>query len=232
MSPRPAVTKAFDTLAALCYPQDSACHSCGQPLLGNGELLLCANCRDQLQRDELDATLHPFFLNDWIPLSFAAYFHHGIARRLVHRLKYGDDHWAALPLAEGMAAVFALVEEPALRRVDLLAPVPLHPRRQRYRGYNQAELLGRQLAFHTGLPLFADVLRRIRHTRPQVMGNQAQRQHNMLGAFEVTNPGLVYQKRVLLLDDVCTTGSTAAACAQVLHACGAQEVVLLTACKA
>jgi len=219
-------------LAACCYPQDNSCHACGQPALTTGEHWLCARCQASLAEELLSPTEQPFFVDDLIPYSYAAYRHDGVARNLVRRLKYGDDRWAALPLAEGMAGTMALSPDNVLREASLLIPIPLHPKRERWRGYNQALVLARHVAFHTGFALCPEALRRIRHTRPQVSGTKEQRRRNMLGAFEVTDPSLVYRRHVLLLDDVCTTGSTAVACAQSLLACGSMSVVLVTACKA
>ena len=219
-------------LAASCYPQDISCHACGQPALTTGERWLCARCQNLLAEEQLSPAEQPFFLDDLIPCSLAAYRHDGVARHLVRRLKYGDDRWAALPLAEGMVRTMVLAPGGVSDGMDLLIPVPLHPKRERQRGYNQALALARQLAFHTGIALCPEALRRIRHTLSQVGGTKEQRRRNMLGAFEVVNPSLVYRRRVLLLDDVCTTGSTAVACAQSLLACGSADVTLITACKA
>ena len=222
----------MQSLASCCYPQNNSCHACGQPALTSEEHWLCARCRTLLAEECLNPAEQPFFLDDLIPTSYAAYRHDGTARVLVSRLKYGGDRWAALPLAEGMAGAMALVPGGGLRRTDLLIPIPLHPKRERWRGYNQALVLARQVAFHTGLTLCPEALRRSRNTRPQVSGTKEQRRRNMLGAFEVTDPSLVYGRNVLLLDDVCTTGSTAVACAQSLLACGSAGVALITACKA
>lgn len=224
--------KALSALAALCYPQNTCCHLCGHPWLAPGEDWLCAPCQKALAACALPPEDQPYFLDPLLPLSYAAFTHQGAARALAHKLKYGDDHWAAHPLAQGMAAAFALGHSPALGQGELLIPVPLHPQRQRMRGFNQAQVLGRALALHLGLPLAPRALRRIRPTRSQVGLDLAQRQRNLYGAFEVADIPAVYDKGILLIDDVCTTGSTALACAQALRACGARDVILLTACKA
>ena len=228
----PLLGKGLRALAALCYPQNTCCHLCGQPLLEPGEAWLCAPCQEALAREALSPQEQPFFLSGALPCSWAAFAHHGAARELAHRLKYGDDHWAARPLAQGMAAVFALADASALGQGEVLIPVPLHPKRQRLRGFNQAEVLCRALALHLELPVAPQALRRLRATRSQVGLDLAQRQRNMRGAFEVADVAAVYGKRVLLVDDVCTTGATASACAQALKACGAKDALLFTACKA
>ncbi len=225
-----AVARGLRALASLCFPQNTCCHLCGNPLLEPGEDWLCAPCREALSRDVLIPGDQPFFLSELLPCSYAAFAYQGAARELAHSLKYGGDHWAARPLALGMAATLALAPGPA--QGELLVPVPLHPRRQRLRGFNQAEVLCRALALHLDLPVAPRALKRIRATRSQVGLDLSQRQRNLRGAFEVADIPAVYGRRVLLVDDVCTTGATALACAQALRACGAWEVRLLTACKA
>ena len=118
-------------LAACCYPQDNSCHACGQPALTAGEHWLCAHCQALLADELLSPVEQPFFLDDLIPYSYATYRHDGIARNLVRRLKYGDDRWAALPLAAGMAGTIALALGDALRGPSLLIPAPLHTKRER-----------------------------------------------------------------------------------------------------
>ena len=229
-----ALARGLGALASLCFPQNTCCHLCGNPLLEAGEDWLCAPCREALSRDVLTPRDQPFFLGEPLPCSYAAFAYQGAARGLVHSLKYGGDHWAARPLAMGMAAAFALGSGPALGQGErlVLVPVPLHPRRQRLRGFNQAEILCRALAPHLDLPVAPLALRRIRATRSQVGLDVSQRRRNLRGAFEVADVPAVYGKRILLVDDVCTTGATALACAHALRACGARDVHLLTACKA
>ncbi len=113
---------------------------------------------------------------------------------------------------------------------ELIVPVPLHPRRERSRGYNQAAVLGELVAKHTGLAIAHDALRRLAHTKPQTEQTRRERLLNMRGTFEAT--AQAKDRRVLLIDDVLTTGATALACAEALRAAGASRVRLLTACRA
>jgi ComF family protein len=113
---------------------------------------------------------------------------------------------------------------------DVIVPVPLHPDREAERGYNQAGLLARALAEQVGLPIREDGLMRVRATSPQVTLNAKERQSNVAGAFRV-GKGHIAGKRVLLIDDVCTTGATIEACAQALKAEGAQSAWGLTVAR-
>jgi ComF family protein len=151
----------------------------------------------------------------------SAYLLDGPARRLVHALKY-EGHAA---LAEPMGRLLA---EPLLHwgiRPDLIAPAPLHPGRERRRGFNQAALLVRACAGVTDIPA-GRPLRRIRPTPPQVrMASSEARRENVAGAFVAEG---VAGRAVLVVDDVCTTGATLRACAEALRRAGAARVYGLT----
>lgn len=141
----------------------------------------------------------------------------GAIRTAVHRLKYDGRRAIAGQLAAYLAG--AAADLPA----DAVIPLPLHPNRQRVRGYNQSELLARELATKLGLPLVL-AAERIRETEDQIGKNRRQRQLNVHGAFACLDPPLVASRRLLLVDDVCTTGSTLFACAEPLLKAGAAAV--------
>ena len=114
-----------------------------------------------------------------------------------------------------------------LRQFDLVIPVPLHPARERERGFNQAALLARKVGRACGLRVGTRMLRRVRATEAQSGGRQA-REANVKGAFSVARPGQVQDRRLLLIDDVLTTGATVNECAKALLAAGAAEVAVYT----
>lgn len=107
-----------------------------------------------------------------------------------------------------------------------LVPVPLSARRYRERGYNQAALLARGLADLTGAPYQSNLLRRTRYTVSQVGLNASERRDNVQGAFQAVRQAA--GRNLMLIDDVCTTGSTLEACAQALKLAGAERVTALT----
>ena len=124
--------------------------------------------------------------------------------------------------APELGRLMALYLEAQPIRAEVLVPVPLHRWRERERGYNQAELLARELSRHTDLPLDVDALRRNRNTPPQVsMRGHDDRSRAVRGAFECI--GDVAGRRVLLIDDVVTSGSTMSACAAALKNAGARS---------
>jgi ComF family protein len=152
----------------------------------------------------------------------------GALRASVLRLKRAPFVHARL--ARLLAA--AASREP-VSSATLVIPVPLHAERERERGFNQAALLARQLAKHTGLKLDEWSLSRVAHSARHRAGMDAlARRETVENAFAVTRPRLVEGERVLLVDDVFTTGATASACASALLAAGASEVYVLTVTRA
>ena len=147
----------------------------------------------------------------------------GVVQELVYSLKYRNGRASAPRLAGLMSA--HLADEPIT--ADVIAPVPLHPSRERERGYNQSELLARGISNLTGIPIESRGLARIRNTPPQVsMSTPEERRKNVVGAFECTSD--VAGKRVLLIDDVVTTGATVAECSAQLRNAGAASVWVLS----
>ena len=154
----------------------------------------------------------------------------GTVRELIHRFKYHGQVTLRRPLAR--LAIDQLAGFVAHHRPEVIVPVPLHTKRLRHRGFNQAVLLGEALAKEWRLPLQRHNLRRSRWTEPQVNLAAAEREANVKGAFVLAEPALVAGKRVLLVDDVYTTGSTVRECARVLKKGGAAEVVVVTVARA
>ncbi|MBO1022216.1 ComF family protein [Methylobacterium sp. SD274] len=149
-----------------------------------------------------------------------------VARDLVHRLKYEDRLDLAAPMARMMASAGAEL----LREADCLIPVPLHWTRLWRRRFNQAALLGRGIGRIASLPCETSLLARVKATRSQVGLSRAARATNLQGAFRVpasAKPRL-QGRRILLIDDVTTTGSTANAASRVLLRGGAASVDVLT----
>ena len=150
----------------------------------------------------------------------------GDLRNLIHLFKYARMRSLDQPLGRLLTAAL-----PREERFDLIVPVPMHWRKRWARGFNQSERLARLVSRRSGLPL-SGALRRTQRTPAQAGLTLAERRVNIAQAFQVA-PGTaardqILSKRVLLIDDVFTTGATASACAQVLKNAGAASVVLLT----
>lgn len=184
------------------------CQVCGRPLRGPPDLVFtCVACRHRRN-----------------PLRVRAFGRYeGRLRDAVHALKYQGRLALAEPLGRALAEVVSA--DPVLSRADAAVPVPLHPRRQARRGFNQAEELARYL----GRPVVRALVR-VRDTPSQTELDEDQRRRNVRAAFAVCRP--VRGLRVVLVDDVVTTGSTLAECAAVLRAAGAAQVGAVTVAMA
>jgi ComF family protein len=232
-------------LADILFPP--LCHACRGYIPDAGPLHLCAGCLDEAKpvappfctvcgepfRTE-GGIVHPCGPCLTTPRTFvaarAAALFAGPVEEMIHRYKYGRKVQLRRPL--GLLAAERLRTFADEAAPDLLVPVPLHRKRLRSRGFNQALLIARVLEREWGVPLARSGLERIRWTEPQVRLSAAERERNVRGAFAVAEPAAVAGKRVMLVDDVFTTGSTVDECARVLRRAGATGVVVATVARA
>ena len=209
--------KLFQTLLALLYPPK--CPFCGR-ILERGEEGMCALCEGALPWTDgpggpvegCDACLSPLWYRDGV-------------REAVHRYKFNGGATHAALFGELMAQCLADRWDGT---VDLITWAPLHPKRKKRRGYDQAELLARRVGGLTGLPV-ENTLEKLRSTAVQSRTEgDAARRANVRGAYRAL-PGLdLAGQRVVLVDDVVTSGATLAECAAALRAAGAASVTGLT----
>lgn len=142
-----------------------------------------------------------------------------LLKKAIHTFKYNFVKDLAKPLGKLLIRKLGGAASP-----DLIIPVPLHKRKLRWRGFNQAELLAQEVAAYYNLPLLNNVLIKTKRTKPQVELTEEQRKENIKGVFQCSRPELIKNKKILLIDDVATTGSTLSECARVLKEAGAKEV--------
>lgn len=208
------------------------CSACGRM----GEAMLCSACRAEIEPVPTPICLRcgrPIqgvgcrSCQRWTPNHLtsmrAAAVYAGPLRQAILKMKYEDRPW----LAETLGAILAeyLISRPFGDVVfDALVPVPLHPTRQRMRGYNQAELLARPVAERLAFPVMSDALRRVRRTRRQADLDGDQRAANVRGAFAVHDTAFVKARTLLLIDDVGTTLHTLDECGRALLDAGAARV--------
>ena len=184
------------------------CECCSHPFDGAIETdFLCPNCQDRPMHFEC---------------AVASRHARGLVRNLIHDFKYNKREYLRRPLADWLADT---LDDPRITAhpIDALLPVPLHPTRQRERGYNQSQLLTELLATDFHFPLLPS-LRRVRPTETQTSFDRAERMENLHDAFQVSDSASVKNKHLVLVDDVLTTGSTLNECARILLQAGAASV--------
>lgn len=192
------------------------CEVCSTPFEGAiTGTMICPACREEPRAFDFAAT---------------AYRSQGVVRECIHRFKYDNHFHLRHPLARWLG------ESLGDRRLSgtpwkALVPVPLHPLRERERGFNQSAILARLLARESGLAV-APLLARTRPTRSQTRLGKVDRSENLRNAFELRHTMDVRDHHFLLIDDVLTTGTTVNACARVLKRAGAASVGVLTVARA
>ena len=147
-------------------------------------------------------------------------------RRILHQLKYGGRKDLGETMGRFMAA--ELTVSGFFHSVDVIVPIPLHPRKQRMRGYNQSECIAKGVAAVTGIPLDAASVMRRKHTETQTSKSAYERWENVDGIFHLRHPERFVGKHILLVDDVLTTGATTTACADVFRDVEGVRISVLT----
>ena len=181
------------------------CHYCNKPLLPDGK---CQRCRNHKRG---------------LTGLYGAYAYKDPLLTCIHSLKYYGNTRIALPLGVLLAKAY----QTSNLHADLIIPVPLHPERLKQRGYNQAHLLAQVCAQAVGVPLNVSILQRRKETQVQVHLHRYERHANVAGAFCCQSPiatKSLENRRIVIIDDVSTTGATLEACAAPLFAAGASEV--------
>ncbi|MEK6336644.1 MAG: ComF family protein [Acidobacteriota bacterium] len=236
-------SQLYDAALALVYPQ--ACAVCGDSVDSRHDGVACETCWNATQIFTDDDTLcwkcgaftaaavskhrrGRVRCGKCDDLAFTAAracgFYEGALRASILELKRQPQVGRRLT-----RLMFAAMQREPLHSVNLIISVPLHPSRERERGFNQAALLGRELARLSHLPLDDhSVVRRVQTERHRAGMDSVARRQSVAGAFAVRQPDSIAGRRVLLVDDVFTTGATVSACAAVLKDAGAEDVFVLT----
>lgn len=237
------VDRIFSPVFTLIFPDD--CRLCGEALREVSRVPVCARCLREPQplvAEYFCVACRTPFVNAF-PLdetgrctlcrlglvgfdavySYGSY--EGSLRKLIHLFKFEKVHTLARPLGR-----FMMQALPREERFDAIVPMPLHWMRRWERGFNQSELLAREIGRHWNVPV-TDAVRRAKATDPQAGLTNAKRRANVSGAFVPRRGVKLKNARVLLIDDVMTTGATAAACARALKRAGASHVALLAVAR-
>jgi ComF family protein len=158
-------------------------------------------------------------------LYFAVSYKNSLIKTLVHQFKYEPyTKELANPLASLIITHFNLIQKDFSPERYILIPVPLAKKKLKKRGYNQSEEIAKELSKNIGLPLFTDCLQKEKETPAQMELKKEERLKNIKGAFSVSNLEKIKNKKILLIDDIYTTGATMEECARILKHAGAREV--------
>jgi competence protein ComFC len=199
----------FDSAKVIHPP---CCQKCGLPFAGNaGEEARCANCSEL--GFEFDRAVSMFHFK-------------GVVREAIHRFKYShEEYWSKALIKWTLTAADGCLKP---GEFDLVIPVPLYPVKFRERGFNQSGVLAEAIAKQWGAKYDSKALVRTRETETQVHLDRRERLENLKGAFGVRRGASLANLRVLLVDDVLTTGSTASECAAALREAGATSILVFT----
>jgi len=222
------IKETLTDFISLFYPR--YCYACNEGLV-KGEDIVCSKCMLDLPRSYYHENRENSLfnrLNGRIPLQFATAFllfrKGGKVQHLLHALKYNNHP----EIGETLGKVYGqeLLEVEIDKKIDLIVPVPLHHTRKRKRGYNQSEEFAKGLSQSLGVQT-SSVLERISHTESQTRKSKLKRWQNVSEVFKIKNADDVVGKRIMLVDDVITTGATIEACAQALldESCASVGVV-------
>lgn len=211
-----------DDFISLFFPR--LCMSCGAHLV-RGERVICTGCLLTIARTDFHTrrgnTLEQAFwgrCNVERAAAFSVYNRGSRIRTLIHELKYKGKKEIGTMLGDLYGRI--LSDGGFIEGIDMIVPVPLHPARQRERGYNQSDCIASGISAATGVPARNDIIRRIEMTGSQTKHSRYDRWENVKGLFVVSKPGAVTGKHLLVVDDVVTTGSTMEACVNALHEAG------------
>lgn len=199
----------------LLYLAHPACFVCRKLVPSQNKITAgrtCKGCQD-------NSSIYAFFS----PFSFSS----NVIRELIHALKYSRVRSISEILA-GLLMDYFVKYNVQFPSNSVLIPVPIHGRRKRRRGFNQAELIGQNLGFILNILMFTDVLKKNKYTQPQVELSRDDRTKNIVGTFSVRYPQKLKDKTILLLDDVKTTGATLEEAGRTLRNAGVKQVWAIT----
>jgi ComF family protein len=202
----------------LFFPHN--CEGCGTDVLQHDQLL-CAACKEKLPQTGYCITPHnpvEKVFYGRLPLQAAAAAWHftkaSLLQHLVFQLKYRNN--PAIGVYLGRLLGHELMHAPAFNTIQALVPMPLHPKKQHVRGYNQAQAICQGITAVWHKPIVTTAIVRASFTDTQTHHNRLERWENMKNVFQLQQPGLIQGKHVLLVDDVITTGASIEACGNVL----------------
>lgn len=211
------IKHALEIVLGLIYP--NSCIFCTDIVeKGSEKDYICRRCSEELE----------FCVNGENENLASVFEYKGRTRDMIHRFKFGFHPEYAPKIADIMLCRLNSFD---FSTYDFIVPVPMHPEKQRKRGYNQAELVAENVGKGTGVENCRNMLIRVKKTVPQIKLDRNGRAENVKNAFAVREKGFFKEKKIILIDDIYTTGSTAEECIRTLKEDGAEEVFVISVCK-
>jgi ComF family protein len=230
MPPKLQLALFWRDVLDLFYP--NLCSSCKVQLVGNEECI-CTKCRANLPRTQSHLMKIPALAEKFagkVPVenvySFLKFEKGGGVQRMLHQLKYGKRPEVGKVL--GQIYGYELLRAGEGHSFDWVIPIPLHPRKLAQRGYNQSDQFAAGLSESLGIPWSDEILKRGKFTETQTHKTRIERFENVSGIFEITQPEKIQNRRIALVDDIVTTGSTLESAIIELRQNGAKEVTVIT----
>ncbi len=233
-------SKIKEKLKQILFPSDFHCFCCGSEIFNNNKFCLCDKCFNELVFLDLETTCNKCGtkitgtgnlcencsnnLFKSFTLSRSVFEYSGQMINVIHKLKFDNKQYLAKNLSLLMRNYFD--NHPELQDIDVIIPIPIHEKRLKMRGYNQSELLLESF-IDTG-KVCLDCVERNVETESQRTKNAKERIENMKNCFSVKNKSIIKNKKILIVDDVFTTGATCNSLAKTLLKAGAKQVKCLT----
>lgn len=209
---------SWDDFTSLFFPR--LCLACSQPVAFD-ETFICLDCQATLPETDFHLSKKNAFTERFegrVPVETAAalffFTKKSKTQHLVHQIKYEDKREAAFE--SGRCLGLKLAQQAHFQDIDCIIPVPMHPRKQVIRGFNQAELFADGLADAMQKPVAVSVLKKTKMTDTQTKKSRLERLQNAEDVFTLTDPSVIHNKNVLIVDDVMTSGATLESCANAI----------------
>ncbi|MEW9123757.1 MAG: ComF family protein [Thermotaleaceae bacterium] len=236
-----ALWELREALLDFVYPRNIFCILCGEGIEKTERYSLCPLCKEQItfvhERtcQQCGKPLEELYLPSECPdcilsnhsftQGYTCVIYDEEIKRLIYRFKYGKQRYLAYHLAEIM---IDKLKEKEVEEIHWVLPVPLHKKRRQAREFNQSEILAKYISREMGWPMDSKNLIRMKDTQTQNQLSKEERKANMKNVFQIVQEDKIKAKKILLIDDIYTTGSTLDSCSKVLLRAGAKEVYTLT----